>query len=74
MPLLHLPGTREKLIEMASPPGRVFSFAQTFGLGRIKDILDPPTQPVGCFGNLVPDRLEHPEHIVRVDLMKKQLP
>jgi hypothetical protein len=71
MPAREPAGLREKVIQMATPAGRIFTRSQSLGSCGIKHALNPPAHTRSRNVLALPDRRERREHVIRADRIKR---
>ncbi|MNC36992.1 hypothetical protein D3C75_855400 [compost metagenome] len=69
----HLLARGQKFVQMPPPSSGVFTIAQPFGLGCIKDQLDSVSQSTGGFRFYCPNRLEDCQHLLNTDLLRRKI-
>jgi hypothetical protein len=57
------------MLDATFPPCRIFATSQPPHSGSIEYLLDPTTGSVGSFGLDVPNRLQHPQHMLQGDFL-----
>ncbi len=57
MPARQFRWPGQQVIQVATPPGRVFALSESLGLGGVQDLFDPSAHAGGGFGFRRPDRL-----------------
>ena len=59
----HFGASREYLVQMATPPGRIFASTKASNLGPIQNPLDASPKTGSCLWPCLPDRIEHARNV-----------
>ena len=62
----------QKVFEMATPCGGIFTGAEALGLGGIQNLFDPAAQAGSRFGLLGPQRFEDRQNVRRCDAIDRK--
>ena len=64
-------GLRKQVLEVATPARGVFTRPEAANRGCIKDLLNAAPKTLGGLGQSLPDRLQHLQHRLGVDLIDR---